>query len=414
MAEDTATTSGALKKALDELREAQRVQLQEIQPKIDEALATGGAVAELKEQMAKANADVSRAVALVQELSRRQDDMEAAGGKLPAAPKLQTPGGAFVEAAAVKAAAAAGSQETGKVAVPLTLTKDLSTTGTAGTLVDSLRLPGVVTPPEMETSILALIPKINTTSGRVDWVQETGYTNAAAAVAESTHASPVNKPQSNITLELKSQAMRTIAHWIPASRQILLYANREQLRRYVDGRLMYGLQKALNAQVLLGDGTGANLDGIIPNAASYSRGYAQIAGADPTPIDTIRRAVTQVNITGYPADGVVLHPADWESAVLSKGSDLHYVVALPGQTTTPRLWGMPVVQSTEIPEGTFLVGNFSLGSELYVAEEAHVEVSRSHASYFTQNLVAILAEMSALLALLRPDAFVTGSLSAGS
>ena len=65
-------------------------------------------------------------------------------------------------------------------------------------------------------------------------------------------------------------------------------------------------------------------------------------------------------------------------------------------------------------EGEFLVGAFSLGCELFTQGDATIEISRSHGEFFTANLVAILAEMRALLAVYRPKAFVAGSFTEGS
>jgi HK97 family phage major capsid protein len=67
-------------------------------------------------------------------------------------------------------------------------------------------------------------------------VKETGFTNAAATVSESSGAA---KPQTNIQFDLVNSAVTTIAHYVRATKQIL--DDVPQLQSYIDGRLRYGL-----------------------------------------------------------------------------------------------------------------------------------------------------------------------------
>lgn len=292
-----------------------------------------------------------------------------------------------------------------------------SISGAAGSgeaLADSRRLPGVITEPNVQLNVQDLIPTTVISEGSVDFVRELVFTDNAATVAESVTAALVNKPEGDITFELQTRNMQMIAQWIAASKQILQDSNRTQLRSYIDRRLVYSIDLELEDQVLLGDGTGSNLTGLVPNATAYNGGYAQIQGADATQLDTLRRARTQARIAEYPVTGIVLHPDDWEDIELLKATDLQYIFAMPQQALTPIVWGMPIISSTRMTTGEFLVGAFSLGAELFTQGTATVEVSRAHASFFIQNMVAILAEMRALLAIYRETAFITGPFTEAS
>jgi len=282
-------------------------------------------------------------------------------------------------------------------------TKDLdSTDPKGGYLVSPQTLAGVLTPPQEDLRIRDLLNVQRTTSNAIEYIVETGFTNASAVAPEKSL-----KPQSDLTFDIESATVKTLAHWIPATRQIIQDA--PMLRNYVDGRLTYGLALTEEAQILYGDGVGDNMAGIMTNPNVQNVGG--VAAAD-TRIDHLRRAITRTLLAGYPATGIVLHPSDWEDIELQKGTDGHYIwvsVVNGGET---RLWRVPVVQSTGMNEGEFLVGAFGLAGQLWDREQANVRISEHHADYFARNMLAILAEERLALTVYRPEAFVRGAFTA--
>jgi len=282
-------------------------------------------------------------------------------------------------------------------------TKDLdSTDPKGGILVSPQTVAGVLTPPQEDLRIRDLLNVQRTTSNAIEYIVETGFTNASAVAPEKSL-----KPQSDLTFDIESATVKTLAHWIPATRQIIQDA--PMLRNYVDGRLTYGLALTEEAQILYGDGVGDNMAGIMTNPNVQDVGG--VAAAD-TRIDHLRRAITRTLLAGYPATGIVLHPSDWEDIELQKGTDGHYIwvsVVNGGET---RLWRVPVVQSTGMNEGEFLVGAFGLAGQLWDREQANVRISEHHADYFARNMLAILAEERLALTVYRPEAFVRGAFTA--
>jgi len=434
-----------INEAVDKLKAAQKQQFDDLQKEVDEAKRKGEGLADVTQKFEAVNGEVAKLTDEIKKLAEQQAaekaeaarkavaEMEGrlaeferkygspdAGGRI-----VDTLGRRFVKAMGDEASfeEAARNNKTRKISLKAGdyfdrrgAIKDISgDAASGGVLQDSLRVPGVVTQPETALSVQELLPRTTTTARTIDYVRELLFTNSAAAVAENTAVSGATaKPKSNITFESKTEAMHTIAHWIAASRQILRYSSRTQLQQYIDGRLRYGLGLVLEDEILTGDGTGNHLEGLVPQASAYDRGYDNIQGAAPTKIDTLRRAITQARLAEYPVTGMVLHPGDLEDITLAKGSDLHYIWAMPGQTNVPRPWGVSVAESTRMTEGEFLVGAFALGAELYVGEEINVVVSREHASFLIENLVAILAEGDFLLAVYRPEAFVSGPFAAAT
>ena len=123
--------------------------------------------------------------------------------------------------------------------------------GSAGDLIVPDRLPGILAPGQRRLTVRDLLTPGRTSSTSVQYVKETGFTNAAATVSETTGAL---KPQSDIKFDIATSSVTTIAHWVLATRQILDDA--PMLQSYIDGRLRYGLALVEENQLLNGGGTG--------------------------------------------------------------------------------------------------------------------------------------------------------------
>jgi HK97 family phage major capsid protein len=279
-------------------------------------------------------------------------------------------------------------------------TKDLdSADANGGLLTGTTRMGGIFADPNTPTTMRQLLNAQPTTSNSIEYIVETGFTNASAIAPEKSL-----KPQSDLTFDIETASVKTIAHWIPATRQIIQDA--PQLRSYVDNRLTYGLQLTEESQILYGSGVGDNIQGIMTNPNIQDMGAR---ATDNTMIDFIRTSITRSILAGYPATGIVLHPTDWETIELSKGADGHYIWISVTDRGAQRLWRVPVVESTALVEGEFLTGAFGLGAQIWDREQANVRVSEHHADYFAKNMLAILAEERLCLTTFRPESFVKGT-----
>ncbi|OMU75303.1 capsid protein, partial [Burkholderia pseudomallei] len=270
----------------------------------------------------------------------------------------------------------------------------------SNSLVVADRQAGIIAPPQRKMTIRDLLMPGQTSSSSIEYTVETGFTNNAAAVAEGAQ-----KPTSDLKFNLKNQPVRTIAHLFKASRQILDDA--PALQSYIDGRARYGLQLTEEGQILKGDGTGANILGILPQASAF---MPSITLANATPIDKIRLALLQAVLAEFPATGIVLNPIDWASIELTKDSQGRYIVGNPVNGTTPRLWNLPVVETQAMTANDFLVGAFSMAAQIFDRMEIEVLLSTENVDDFEKNMVSIRAEERLALAVYRPESFVTGAL----
>jgi HK97 family phage major capsid protein len=308
-----------------------------------------------------------------------------------------TPGQAFTSTDGFKAFAANGS---GKYKAPV---KAAITSGdtSAGTLVQPQRI-GLLQPQNQRLFLRDLLTWGRTTSNAIEYVKELLYTNNANVVSELA-----TKPQSDLTFELESAPVATIAHWIRASKQIL--ADAPMLQSYIDGRLMYGLKLKEEQQLLKGSGVGLNLNGIYTQATQYAN--PGVVVQNETAIDRLRIAMLQAALSEYDADGIVLSPIDWATIELTKTTDNGYLFASPTGLAVPGLWGRPVVATQAMDAGDFLVGAFAMGAQGWDREDANVEVSLEDGSNFTQNASTIRCEERVGLTVFRPEAFVKGALT---
>ncbi|OEG96126.1 capsid protein [Klebsiella michiganensis] len=281
-----------------------------------------------------------------------------------------------------------------------------ATTGTGVSTTNSLvvsdRVQGIIAPPERTLTIRNLLIPGNTASNGIEFVQETGFTNNAAAVAEGAL-----KPKSDIKFELKSAPVRTIAHYFKASRQILDDA--PGLASYIDGRAQYGLRFKEEQQLLSGDGTGANILGILPQATEFA---PALTLSNATPIDRLRLAVLQAVLAEYPASGFVLNPIDWAGIELTKDNEGRYIIAQPVNGGVPRIWGLPVVETQAMAQNNFLTGAFNMAAQIFDRMDIEVLLSTENEDDFIKNMVTIRAEERLALAVYRPEAFVTGNVTA--
>lgn len=340
------------------------------------------------------------------EQSERLVELEQRGIKAATPEEIQTLGKGFADSEQVKkfieeckesSVRGRVSMKFAQKAIISSATTDAA--GSAGAALQPARLPGIQEQPRRTLLIQDLITPGRTGSSSVEYIQEKGFTNAAAMVAEGAA-----KPQSDIQLEAKTEPCRVIAHTAKATRQIV--DDVPQIESFIDGKMTYGLALKKEMQILTGDGTGQNLNGIIPQATAYAVPTGATAAA--TDIDQLRVAMLQVILAEYPASAIVLNPIDWSNIETLKDSQGRYIIGNPKDGTTPRLWGLPVVASQSMEVDKFLVGAFALGAQYFDRWDARVEMSTENEDDFVKNMVTFLAEERGALAVYRPEAFVYG------
>lgn len=258
----------------------------------------------------------------------------------------------------------------------------------------------LVSLPMRQMTVRDLVAPGQTTSNSIEFAVQTSRTSNAAVVAEGAQ-----KPYSDYQWNLKAFPVRTIAHMVKASRQILDDA--PALQSTIDAEMRYGLQFAEEAEMLYGDGTGVHLLGIVPQASVYS---APFAVTGETAIDRIRMAMLQGTLALYPMSGSVLNPIDWTKIEMIKDGMGRYLIGDPQGRIQPTLWGLPVVPSLAMTSGTFLTGAFKYGAQVFDRMSVEVMISTENVDDFEKNMISIRCEERLALVVKRPQAFITGTL----
>lgn len=279
----------------------------------------------------------------------------------------------------------------------------------AGALVDADFLGLVDADPYARPlTLLDAITNGDTGSDTVEYVRVNTVTNAAAPVAEATAVAGGSgeKPESAITFERVSTPVRTLAHWIPATKRALSDAG--QVRTLIDSFLRYGLLEELEDQIISGNGIGENFEGLLNISG------VQVQTWDTDLLTTTRKAKTKVRTIGRAAaNAYAFHPNDAERLDLLKDDQGRFYFGGPADDGVQRLWRLPVVETEAIPEGTGVVGDWRRAI-LWDREQAAVSVSDSHSDFFIRNLVAILGELRAAFGVTRPAAFCTFGVTEGA
>lgn len=282
----------------------------------------------------------------------------------------------------------------------------------AGYLVEPERR-GLLAPfYERPLSIRQIVQNGTTNSDTIEFSRWASVTNNAAVVPEARSSAPIDgttvtnalgglKPESTFAFSRDSTTVKTIAHWIPITKRAL--SDAAQIRTAIDGFLRYGLEEELEDQLIAGSGTGENFLGL-NNTPGIQTQAAPGAGQDVLDVTKLARTKVQIGGRAQPT-AYVMNPLDWQGVELMRDDTGNFYGAGPFALSAPRLWGLPVVQSEAVAQGTAWVGAWNW-AVLYDREQASVQATDSHADFFVRNLVAILAEMRAAFVVYRPSAFV--------
>ncbi|WP_427196695.1 phage major capsid protein [Pseudomonas aeruginosa] len=393
-------TADLLKQVSAELEKASSDFSKKAEAALDEAKKAGSLSSETKAAVDELATEFNSLTEAEKQLKAKLGELEQEFARSPTngAPAARdTVGGIVIKSEALKQFAA--SVEGGKrVSIPVQ--NALISTDIPTGVVEPQRLPGIDVMPKQRLFIRDLIAPGRTTSPAIFWVQQTGFTNAAAVVPENTA-----KPYSSITFGTKITPVTTIAHMFKASKQIL--DDFAQLQSTVDTEMRFGLKYVEEQEILFGDGTGAHLDGIVPQASAFSAAFAV---EQQNGIDDLRLAMLQAQLARLPASGHVLHFIDWAKIELTKDTLGRYILANPLGLAGPLLWGLPVV-ATEIAafQGKFLTGAFQTGAQIFDREDANVVISTENADDFEKNMISIRCEERLALAVKRPEAFIYGT-----
>ena len=267
------------------------------------------------------------------------------------------------------------------------------------------RKPGIVPGAFQMLTLESLFPSAPTSSNAIEFTKEASFTNSAAEASEGSA-----KAESALTWSLVNMPVSTVAHWIKISRQLAM--DNAALAAYVETRMRYGVNRRVETQLAVGDGTAPNISGIFDTGNYTAHGYANAAlGTSLKSLVLIRKIIADLMAAGYPPNAILLNPADWATIENDLLITAAGKIPFDYNNGQPRLWGLPVVQSVGVTADTFAVGAFNVAGTIHNREGVVVQLSESDGDNFTKNLITLRAERRLALTIEVPAAIRGGDLT---
>jgi HK97 family phage major capsid protein len=276
-----------------------------------------------------------------------------------------------------------------------------------GEVIPADRVAGYKFDPTRSVHVRNLIPQGSTSSDVVRFVKESGYSNGAATAAEGATLA-----QSDFDMTASDANVRKIGTYFRISEEML--ADTPQLTSYLSARAPEKLLSVEDTQILSGNGTAPNLSGIITDAADFDTSsggafYQSVESANE--FDVLVATLNQLALSEYQADYIMLNPTDFHKILLLKDSNNSYLKDQVYAGLQPAFMGVPVVINTAITAGTFLAGNFGVGTQLWVRDNVGVEFFREDGTNVRDGFVTVRVSERIALTNYLPNAFVNGSFS---
>lgn len=192
-----------------------------------------------------------------------------------------------------------------------------------------------------------------------------------------------------------------------------------QVRSATRNELGMMLRQRFDRQILLGDGTGVNLSGVLTtrNGAAVRRYNFATTGAGANRVRSdilkdLRKAKRQTRWASYSMPNVyLLNPVVWEGVALSETQSAGFYLGSPANNFVERIWGLPVVETDHI--GDAVTSNALNGvvldtawTRIWVRRGMHMEIGYNNDD-FTKRQLTMRGALRAAVQVTRPEAIST-------
>ena len=269
---------------------------------------------------------------------------------------------------------------------------------TAGWDPEDLRSGRVeLTPLRQAVHVVNFIPSGTISQSDYKYMEETTHT--ATNTVEVAEAGTYG--EAAFALTERSKPVEKIGAWVPVTDEQL--EDEAAASAYLRNRLTAQIQRRLDSQVLVGDGSTPNLLG----TESVSGIQTQAKGTDTIP-DAFRKLLTKFQDDGFcEASVAFIRPVKWQDVVLERTADGLYVWGHPSQVGPQTMWGVPVVPTTAVTSTKIVAGDYATYAMLFMRRGMDVQVTNTHDDFFIKGKQAIRADIRAVMVHFRPKAFGT-------
>lgn len=199
------------------------------------------------------------------------------------------------------------------------------------------------------SSLLDVLTVNRHDSAAFGYLRQASRNNLAAPVADGAV-----KPTSVYGLTRIEDKLQVIAHLSEAVPEYWL-ADNKSIQGFVANELLYGLNRAVENQVINGNGTSPQIRGLLATS-----GIQTVAAVVDTGVlqrlETIRAGINAVEALGYNPGVVVLHPSEWNMVEGLRDADGRYMLDNgAGDRAARKLFGVQVVTTPSIATTAGLV-----------------------------------------------------------
>ena len=286
-----------------------------------------------------------------------------------------------------------------EVKADMSLGADVTGVVAGETIVDQIKYD-----PSRSVHIRSLLALGSTDAQTIRYPKESAYSDNAGTTAEAAAFG-----QSDFDLAASTVNVEKIGTYMRITGEML--DDIKQLTSYLSARVPEKVLSVEDNQILNGDGSSPNLDGLFTDGAAFAAGGFALAIESANEFDVLTVALNQLALSNYQADTILLNPTDLHKMILLKSTANEYLRNQIFSGLQPTINGIPVTVNTAVTAGKFLVGNLRQASQLWIRENLAVEFSREDSDNFQKNFVTVRAMERVALTNYLPNAIVQGTFS---
>ena len=253
---------------------------------------------------------------------------------------------------------------------------------------------GIVYNPLRRARIRDIISSGITGSNTVSFVREYAITSNTALTSEGAEYK-----QEDFDLKRIDALVLKVTNYIIVSEEML--EDVPGLTSYITARLPEKIKNLEDTEILR-----HATYGILSLATSY---VDVLADSKVQRIDVLTAACNQVKVAEYGPTAILLHPNDAMKMKLTKDDNGQYIFPWVFMNNGVAVDSIPVIESTAMTEGSFLVGDFKLGAQIFDRRQMSIEFANTNEDNFIKGMVTVRGSERIAIAVYRPSAFVYGT-----
>ena len=274
-----------------------------------------------------------------------------------------------------------------------------------GDVIPPTRVPGYKYDPTRTFHMRDILAQGSTDSDVVRYVKESGYSDGNAPKNEGQTLG-----QSDFDMTAVSVPVEKIGTYFRISEEMM--DSTPQLSAYLSARAPEKLLAVEDTQIVSGNGSAPNLNGLLTSATGFSGAGFASSISNANQFDVLAVALNQLAVANYSADYILLNPVDWHKLSLQKATTKEYLVSDWQAGMVPRIMGVPVIPTTAISSDKYIVGNFAQGAQLWIKDNVSLGFFREDGTNVRDGFVTVRCQERVTLGTYLPNAFVHGDFSA--